>query len=95
MSTWLYLECTEHDPPIRSESEVGQHLYDLPRIREWLTDRAGLVDTFKDRLIYTGYVGPEDYFGRHAAQFFMKHPHCRILIRDEYGSVHYIEQGDE
>lgn len=26
MSTWLYLRCESHDPPIKNEGESGQHL---------------------------------------------------------------------
>ena len=29
MSTWLYLECLDHDPPLTADEEPGQHLYDL------------------------------------------------------------------
>ena len=40
MSTWIYLECADHDPPISADGESGQHLYDLPDIREDIRRRA-------------------------------------------------------
>ena len=39
MSTYVYLECLDHDPPLRSDGEVGQHLYDLPDIRKYIAQR--------------------------------------------------------
>ena len=32
MSTWLYLRCESHDPPLKNDVESGQHLYDLEQI---------------------------------------------------------------
>ena len=32
MSTWLYLRCESHDPPLENDGESGQHLYDLEQI---------------------------------------------------------------
>jgi len=43
VSTYLYLECADHAPPLRSDDEVGQHLYDLPNVRGYFAERAHLV----------------------------------------------------
>ena len=42
MSTWLYLTCDSHTPPILSE-DVGQHLYDLPAITMAVRHRDRIV----------------------------------------------------
>ena len=39
MSTWLYLQCESHDPPLENEGESGQHLYDLEQIWADLENR--------------------------------------------------------
>lgn len=39
MSTWLYLRCESHNPPLESDGESGQHLYDLPQIWADLDNR--------------------------------------------------------
>ena len=33
MSTYLYLVCLDHTPPLMAASDSGQHLSDLPQIR--------------------------------------------------------------
>lgn len=43
MSTYLYLECLDHDPPLRADGESGQHLDDLPQLRADIAARDGLV----------------------------------------------------
>lgn len=93
MSTWLYLECLDHDPPLQSPDEVGQHLYDLPTIRAWLArDR----DTLPDPLtLWNPTTGGADYFGAHTVAFLTDHPTCRIGIHDEYGQDYPIKEEDE
>lgn len=39
MSTYLYLECQDHNPPLSSHGEVGEYLSDLPRIRREIAQR--------------------------------------------------------
>lgn len=86
MSTYLYLECLDHDPPLQSPDEVGQHLYDLPRIREILANLDANVAA--SRLDSTG----EDYFTRNAMQFLRIHSRCNLGIRDEYGVEHSVKE---
>ena len=84
MSTYVYLECLDHDPPLCAEDESGQHLSDLPRIRAEIADREAVVagiDTYRG---YTPAAGPDAYFRGHSARFLAAHPKCRIGIRDEY-----------
>lgn len=85
MSTYLYLECLDHDPPLRAEEESGQHLYDLPQIRRDVADRGTVLAD------ETGETWPRDYFRRHTARFLAAHPRCHIGIRDEYGSPYDLK----
>lgn len=85
MSTYVYLVCFDHEPPITADDESGQHLYDLPQIRADLADRERIVANVNDD------TWPDDYFRRHTARFLSAHPHCRIGIRDEYGREHPTE----
>lgn len=82
MSTYFYLECLDHDPPLRAEAESGQHLYDLPQIRADVRNR--------DALILAWEVGwqHDHHFRRNTVTFLAAHPKCRIGIRDEYGDEH-------
>ena len=84
MSTYLYLRCDAHDPPLRSGQEVGQHLYDLPLIRECIGKRQSAW--------LEGYEPPEDYFEASAWRFLREHPHCPISIHDEYGREHPVNE---
>ena len=90
MSTYLYLQCDSHTPPLQSPHEVGQHLRDLPRIREEINRREDLY-----RAHQHGYLGYEsDYdslFTRTLRTFLIQHPHCDLQIVDEYGDTHPLE----
>jgi len=82
MSTWIYLRCEDHTPPLMADDESGQHLYDLPQIRADIAGRDALVAAIKDGLTV------DDYFRRHTARFLVQHPKCRLSIQDEYGDEH-------
>lgn len=82
MSTYVYLECLDHDPPLSADDESGQHLSDLPQIRADLADRERVVASIRD-----GW-DPGDYFRNNTARFLASHKKCRIGIRDEYGDEH-------
>jgi len=81
VSTYLYLACKDHDPPLLADSESGQHLYDLPQIREDIADRDAIV-SLGDGVDY-GH-----WFRNSTARFLRAHPKCEIAIRDEYGHWH-------
>lgn len=85
MSTYLYLECLDHDPVISSYwlGEVGQHLSDLPDIQGYIAKRDELV-----HLYGMDNITVESSWARTAMYFFSQHPKCRIGIRDEYGHAH-------
>lgn len=86
MSTWMYLKCINHDPPILADEESGQHHYDLPRIREEIANRADLVRRLTDGdLPYDNSSHYGNYFPRNSARFLRHHPHCEIRIESEYG----------
>lgn len=90
MSTYLYLQCDSHTPPLQSPHEVGQHLRGLPRIREEINRREDLYQAHLH-----GYLGYEsDYGGQftHTLRtFLIQHPHCDLKIVDEYGDTHPLE----
>lgn len=93
MSTYLYLECLDHDPPLRASGESGQHLYDLPQLRADIAVRDALVAV----TAASGGDIPDlgHFFRHHTAQFLVDHPKCRIRIRDEYGDEYPLtEQAD-
>jgi len=87
MSVYLYLECCDHDPPLSSD-DVGQHLTDLPRIRNEIANRKVFVAAAEHFPDY-------EYFTRNAARFFIRHPHCAIGIRDEYGALLAADKAEE
>ena len=78
MSTYLHLVCIDHDPPLESTDEVGQHLADLPTVRAVLAARHSdaMHLTFADQYADT------------ARRFLNQHPRCNVVIRDEYGVEH-------
>lgn len=92
MSTYLYLECLDHDPPLRAEDESGQHLYDLQQIRSDIAHRDVLVEA----LDLDVSLGP--YFRRNSVRFLAAHRKCRVGIVDEYGKRYPLTSpldGDE
>src|SRR5699024_9398687 len=89
MSTNIYLQCDNHNPPIRSTSEVGQHLTDLKEIRNDLAHRDTItkaveLDYWPEEGIY--------HFRTATARFLRDHPHCTISIWDQYGKQHPLEE---
>jgi len=92
VSTYLYLRCEDHTPPLVATEESGQHTYDLPRIRAEIADRENVADRYAR---YGGDFGDqfdsEAYFRAHSARFLADHPTCRIGIVDEYGRDHPVD----
>ena len=89
MSTWLFLRCDAHDPPLLSRAEVGQHLYDLPRVRAWLADPGSLRDPDQiEGEHWAGWPSCEPFWEMVTARFLASHPHCPISIQDEHGETH-------
>lgn len=88
MSTSLYLVCTDHDPPVQNDCESGQHLYDLPQLREDLANRELIVAAAGI------YLYPQDCDSHrcNTARFLEQHPKCNLIIRDEYGREHPIAE---
>lgn len=82
MSTYLYLECVAHNPPLRADCESGQHLYDLPQIRADIRNRATILTELGME------PDPACHFRRSTARFLQDHPHCPLAIVDEYGERH-------
>ena len=92
MSTYVYLECLDHNPPLKAEGESGQHLYDLPQIRQDIANREHF-----NALAASGdfHINFGHHFRNNTVQFLICHPLCRIGIRDEYGREHPMEADDE
>ena len=88
MSTYVYLQCLDHEPPLCSDGEVGQHLYDLPDVRKYIALRDLFVENAKQDMP----VSYDSYWASNAARFLSQHPHCRIGIVDEYGREHPTEE---
>nr|DAI86668.1 MAG TPA: hypothetical protein [Caudoviricetes sp.] len=83
MSTYLYLRCESHNPPLKNDDESGQHLYDLEQIWADLDNRDRIAAAWRDGMI------PEDHFRRNTAGFLDAHPNCQIGVVDEYGDTHH------
>lgn len=83
MSTWIYYQCHDHNPPIESDWEVGQHRYDIPNAQFMLRHREEIVEHCTEWNHW-----PEnmlDQWASAAASFFRAHPDCKIRIVTEYG----------
>ncbi|MCA1781893.1 MAG: hypothetical protein LC679_06880, partial [Intrasporangiaceae bacterium] len=80
MSTYIFLTCLDHDPPIVADAESGQHLYDLPRIRAEIADR-DTVAAEADLPAPSALTADIDtYFRARSAWFLADHPRCNIGI---------------
>ena len=90
MSTYIYLLCRDHSPAIRADGESGQHLYDLPQLRQDIANRDAIVHAMQML-----YVCPHDSYRRNTATFLAAHPRCNLGIVDEYGREHPIEEESE
>ena len=85
MSTYIYLLCRDHNPAIQADGESGQHLTDLPQLRQDIASRDVIVHDFY----------PADSYRRNTALFLAAHPRCHLGIIDEYGREHPIEEESE
>ena len=82
MSTYWYLECVSHKPPIRSEDEVEQHTYGLTAIRKAIREA-----TLDDPRVMTRWES-------NAARFALQHPHCALCFVSEYGDIRRAPHGE-
>jgi hypothetical protein len=82
VSTWVYFACLDHDPPIRADSESGQH-NEFAAMRALLASReavlAGVAALGPWVSIETG-----DRYKDNGLAFFAQHPRCRLACVDEY-----------
>lgn len=83
MSTYLFLRCLDHDPPLRAADESGQHLSDLSQIRADIAARTTLLAAW-EHLDFSDF----GHFRNATLRFLAAHPKCNIGIRDEYGRDH-------
>lgn len=91
MSTYIHLVCLDHDPPLIAEDESGQHLYDLPRIRDEIAERA-VVAAEADNPPVSGMDDITGYFRQRSSWFLALHRNCQIGICDEYGREHPVDE---
>jgi hypothetical protein len=82
VSTWLYLKCESHDPPILADDESGQHLSDLPQVQDDVHNKEFIVGVYED-----GWRS-DDRYRNNTARFLSQHPRCKIVIQDEYGETY-------
>jgi len=92
VSTSIYLYCLDHNPPIRAESESGQHLYDLPRLRADLDERERITSMDVEDWWEVTTGGEVDHFTLNTWRFLREHPECNIEIRDQYERVYPIKE---
>lgn len=85
MSTYWYVECLDHDPPIRSDEEVEQHTHGLPKI-DALISRADEIRAYPED-VRDAISDAFGYFERNAYRFLVQHPKCSLRYCNEYG--HY------
>ena len=90
MSTYIYLLCRDHNPAIQADGESGQHLSDLPQLRQDIANRDVIVHALQELDLY--YDGS---YRRNTATFLAAHPRCHLGIVDEYGREHPIEEEGE
>lgn len=89
MSTWMYLQCEDHNPPLRAEGESGQHWYDVPQIIADVADRAALLSAIDSGMTV------DDYFRRHTFRFLGAHRDCRVTLWTEYGEEVDLVTGEK
>ena len=89
MSTYIYLECLDHDPPVTSDGEVGQHLYDLSDVRKMIANKEVIIEFMK---VMDNFQW-DSHFDSNTARFLRDHPKCKIAIYSEYGDYYSIEEG--
>jgi len=104
MSTWMYLRCDSHLPPIVSEDEVGQHTSDLPRIRaelaegldhqDWESEWNRLAREYHAMSMTEGFDS-RLYFRMNTARFMKHHATCNVNILDEYDREYEKEVEDD
>lgn len=90
MSTYIYLFCRDHSPVIRANGESGQHLTDLPQLRQDIANRDAIVHALQALDFY-----PHDNYRSNTADFLAAHPRCHLGIIDEYGREHPTEEESE
>lgn len=93
MSTWVYLRCLDHDPPIRADEESGQHLYDLPQVHNDIAHRAEMLaaDDADGEMSWV-YENGLAHFRSNTLRFFRRHRTCNLDVIDEYGTIHPRKQ---
>ena len=71
MSTYIYLLCRDHNPAIQADGESGQHLTDLPQLRQDIANRTLIVAALSVD------CWPEERF----RLFLREHPTCLLGIQ--------------
>lgn len=88
----LYLECQEHDPPIRASKPSGRTVYELPKIRAMVAQREYWIAEYEaTHREAPSAVELERFFGQYdlnTVVFLQAHPRCRIRLADNEGN-HY------
>lgn len=84
MSTYWYLECLDHDPPLQSAEEISQHTDDeYHRRAVQLVNERPLDPEWENTYWQSGSAST--YFEAHARRFLVDHPKCNVGFFNEYG----------
>jgi hypothetical protein len=93
VSTYWYLQCYDHEPPLCSYEEVEQHTQDASfaalhelheRREEFMAREAEYTSKGMD---FEPPVALDPYYVSHAWLFIRRHPMCRIRLINEYGDT--------
>lgn len=105
MSTYVYLVCDSHEPPLVAGDESGQHLYNLPAVVTAIAHAKDVADLFVANgsgqavealvIAKAGPVRWDAHYGRHTGSFLAQHTTCRLGIVDEYGRRYDPATGEE
>ncbi|MDJ0010115.1 hypothetical protein [Gordonia alkanivorans] len=89
MSTYHYLECANHNPPLLSDDEVEQHrdTETLDKVRELVRNRATIVPLLREEKIGL----PDDRYLENALRFLVFHEHCKVNLVTEYDEREELE----
>lgn len=83
MSTYVYLACLDHTPPLIATEESDQHMHRdgvMEQIQRWVDNRETLVPMWhRSELDYS------NYFLANTMRFLVQHEHCRVFAQSEYG----------
>lgn len=92
MSTYWYLECTSHDPVLRSDGEISQHTDHWLDVARRLWRERDALRRIEDTIGRYTWMDLGDRYANMARRFILDHHACQLRMVSEYGDVHPIEE---